>query len=88
MIFLPSGLKAKKIVFMVLLTVILPPRGESGANTKNSSLENTEPCFDDIIKRLDPAMPETYDLNYKSHKLPFVLTILTSIFFKHATKGV
>lgn len=79
MIFLPSGLKAKQLAFMELLTVILPPRGESGANTEKSSLENTEPCFDKIIKHLDTAMPEAYGLNCKSHKLPFVLTILTSI---------
>lgn len=64
---------------MELLIVILPPRGESGANTEKSSLENTEPCFDEIIKCLYSAMPEAYGLNYRSHKLPFVLSILASV---------
>lgn len=54
---------------MELLTVILAARGESlsenGANTGKSSLGNIEPCSDEIIKHLDPAMPEAYGLSLR-----------------------
>lgn len=54
---------------MELLAVILAPRGkhlsENGANTEKSSLGNIEPCSDEIIKPLDPAMLEAYGLSLR-----------------------